>query len=575
MDDDADEFIDIYSYQVREAWEVFQTNGVLFGDAEEAIPSQEGFRIYTVGYDWMERAMGRSLDAHSGNAPVWGWVVDTPYPQSEDSVLLHARIPKSRILLSWFPPWDTHVLFQAPLPEAYPLHGGQLLPPDAPLDPDMASVLCQDAYMAWEEDPHAVEQTWERILTPHLPPTVEERRLIQACVDGVFLHQVHAVYNLTIDPVDTSRFPIDLPLLRAAHQEKMDTSARLAAQTEIRLGNALCVHPAVLEGVKAIRTACHAYMVAIANGDQDLYHTLLLQSATPLDLPYAGRLGDDIATLSAFWEGDTSLVPDADSVRSIMTHFHCFITRVLGPRLPSSTLPSPQDGSVRDLAVELGWDTQLLEALLDVCHPDPEDVDLARLSFHPLTHAQNSMREATGVSERDALSSMSVASFVSPDTQGQLSEFEHSLVSSDHDEPCVPWLDASQLYNVREDTFVARAARDTGVPLLTGFSGCTLRYMIFGSLIAPHIPPSTLRAASLAFLLPTRAHSFFEVIVAAQAAAPDDLFIPNSYHDLFPTSTSTAELAVSFPLDYGSSFPIASLATICSPPALSHPTVLI
>merc|ERR1711991_1111482 len=113
--------------------------------------------------------------------------------------------------------------------------------------------------MAWESDPERVEESWERIITPDLPPTVEERRLIQACVDGIFLHQVHAVYNLTIDPVDTSRFPIDLPLLRAAHQEKMDTRARLAAQTEIRLGNALCVHPAVLEGVKAIRTACHAY----------------------------------------------------------------------------------------------------------------------------------------------------------------------------------------------------------------------------------------------------------------------------------------------------------------------------
>ncbi|KNC52970.1 uncharacterized protein AMSG_09141 [Thecamonas trahens ATCC 50062] len=490
--------VDVYTQQVDAVWELLRNRGVVFGDAAEAIPSQDGFDSFAAGYEWMIAAMARRIPAASLNYPLWAWLSPPTYPATEPSVVIHARIPPDRLLVSDFAAWDQSVLYGFPVsPDGRPLDAA---------DPDV---------------PHCdIERSWEAIFIDTLPPPHGVNA--QVVLDGLYLHEVVGVQRLpvvdatspdahqaTVPPIgDAAAEMEDVEASRAAAGAAASTLCELRRSYEQRVCNALTAHSMVRDACVAIRDAAYLYMKERAEIGPPLDELLAL-TATPLDLPFSGRVGADPARLRAVWEGDTRVVPDADTVRTLLTHFHCFITRILAPDLVSL-----EHAALNDIATRCGWDLELLAKLHSADYPSGEE--LARMTRHRLTRAQNAMRAATGVSERDAWSHASRAAFAA--VGGSLTAWEEQL-ESPHGPLAVPWIDAARLCTLIAANKTVRVLANLGIPLVTGVSGCTLRYMTFGGLIAPRVAPALIRAASLAFLVPTGAHTFYEVAAAATAAA--------------------------------------------------------
>ncbi|MHB1493881.1 MAG: DUF3841 domain-containing protein [Acidithiobacillus sp.] len=102
--------VTIWTRQQEGAVELLNTEGILVARAEHTFPAGHSVGKRSA-YEWMRSQMQKRIPSYDSSWPVW--VSLTPLGNKEDLApgdrLICARVPKKRLLMSFYNPWE-HIL---------------------------------------------------------------------------------------------------------------------------------------------------------------------------------------------------------------------------------------------------------------------------------------------------------------------------------------------------------------------------------------------------------------------------------------------------------------------------------
>lgn len=515
--------VDCWTYQVADAWQLLLSRTVLWGDRDISIPGlNAGFANFLPGYEAMAQvthertqAAGESDERVPPDAfVIWVWLVPPDYLQDEPSVLLHLRVPSTRLVRSRFAVWNELLgSIGTASVGAYSLE--TWLPVFADVDQLPAAELQGALQCVRLED--VVSARW----VAHYAPAPR-------CAEQGARAERHVVDPPQAEPIDIASALAELCARREVFEQRLS----------LALPRAL---PTLVPTLRALAASLDGYLVARSGGDSAAYEAALALCGTPERSTYAGRVGTQARAVRAVLRGDEAGCGGGSgdaAVRALLCVFYVFITRVLSADLAADAVRAC------DWARAAGWDAAGLARLAARAPGDAQA--LAKLDWMAARRLQLAMRrEQPCCAEDDAWSAQTRAEFAA--LGGELGAWEASAACGHP--AAVPWQDASLLYSLVSNHALVACARAVGQPLRTGVSGVTLQLLVYGVLALPR--PRTarvLRAACVCYLVGTRAHSFIEVCLAAHLAANEaglePLALPRSYVDVCGSSWETEAAVV-------------------------------
>uniref|UniRef100_E6QNU9 Uncharacterized protein n=1 Tax=mine drainage metagenome TaxID=410659 RepID=E6QNU9_9ZZZZ len=100
-----DEKITIWTLQQRNAVNGLQENGKLHASSEYSFP--QGCSVgKKSAYRWMQDQMTKRLEGYNNELPLWA-SIDKLTPNAPDDILIKAEIPRNRLLVHFYDPWET------------------------------------------------------------------------------------------------------------------------------------------------------------------------------------------------------------------------------------------------------------------------------------------------------------------------------------------------------------------------------------------------------------------------------------------------------------------------------------
>lgn len=256
---------------------------------------------------------------------------------------------------------------------------------------------------------------------------------------------------------------------------------------------------------------CEAYLrlraAALAEGRESHHASAHWYSSfrtilTNVPLPFSGRLRNVTDLINVFAGGGSVRESQATVWRAI-----CF---VLIPDL----LCTLQQFDIHGVISDSGLDAEYCKDL--VAHARYHN------TTNPLTHREvlcppndaikHWQREARAklpnlTATSRCWSAQTRASFL--EESGEFSAVECAL-QSPRGPSFVPWMDACRLIDLRPTSVFVRTANELGVPVLTGPSNTAADMRKFTKILQCY-EPNVLFETALAYLVPTRMHTFYEI----------------------------------------------------------------
>jgi hypothetical protein len=100
-----DEKITIWTLQHRNAAKGLQDNGKLHAKSECSFP--QGCSVgKKSAYRWMQGQMTKRLECYNNELPLWA-SIERLTPTAPDDILIKAEIPRNRLLVHFYDPWET------------------------------------------------------------------------------------------------------------------------------------------------------------------------------------------------------------------------------------------------------------------------------------------------------------------------------------------------------------------------------------------------------------------------------------------------------------------------------------
>lgn len=246
---------------------------------------------------------------------------------------------------------------------------------------------------------------------------------------------------------------------------------------------------------------------------------LLKACGQQLDDQFAGRIGSSVENLSVVFSGH-------GNIRELVTHTWRFMNNVLchdvvgKSRIPEALSIAKQAGLNVEEIERIIWQARKfhgscrgLAQLTPINELNPRE-DFTKMPWHKVRQEQDIMRLKNLVLEGSSTwSTITREEFEAEG--GVLSTTEKRLLNglgADY----VPWLDARKVWLLNRMHHFVKDAKKANIPLMTGISGFTMQIMQFARMLNVK-PDANVRLACLGYLLPIKAHSFHEVMAAAQA----------------------------------------------------------
>jgi len=286
---------------------------------------------------------------------------------------------------------------------------------------------------------------------------------------------------------------------------------------ELELANALERMPGCREVARALMAKGAAYLwararIAWPQASEEEARRLMRLCGRPAHDPFNGRAAEE-ADLYGFFEG-------RGNVRELMANLWLVVNDLLVPdlldeqRRPMALECSAQAGfSLERLREQMGLARahkdrvagpgEALRAKEDWLkfpwHPVRQMQEQTRRPLHPLEGLGPWSRQRRGEFEREG---------------GVFSPCEARL-RSPLGPDFLPWMDPRHLWVARPESPFAQEAMDAGRPVCTGISGVTLQFFEF-ALMLGEPADAALALVCLAYLVPVKAHSFWEVLAVAE-----------------------------------------------------------
>lgn len=313
---------------------------------------------------------------------------------------------------------------------------------------------------------------------------------------------------------------------------------------ETRLAHFIASHPCALGSARRMIAAARSYIEARAELTAQSEHErrlevtrLLRRCGRALDDPFTGRVGFAPEKLSSLFSGHGNL-------RELMAHVWSFASNLLchdlvGAR-PFSRWP--------EAAESAGFDFTAIETMIrraEEFHQRPAEEhpgarpeldanrDFLKMPWHPVRHAQKRMR--IRIAEQDVKSSWSTMTRAEFEAAGGMFSGAEAELTSGLGRQYVPWLDSSRIWSLEDSSRWVREASKAGIPLVSGISGVTMQLLQVARILNTG-PLEDVRLACLGYLMSTGAHSFHEVMAAAETfgCAYDH---PGDYLEIPPLSS--------------------------------------
>lgn len=305
-----------------------------------------------------------------------------------------------------------------------------------------------------------------------------------------------------------------------------------APTTEMALGVALSVHPAAVSFATALAHTCMRYMgarIALLSlpahpeaercaSWEHMFATIGQYGRKSFGLDaFAGRV--PLAAIPAVFAGK-------GNIRETMNHsFKCFAAIIARDLCGPGMLQEDTSKWILDSA---GFNTAyvretLARALATSGKPslrllDP-NFDWVKCPWSPTVQRHLAMRVQTRqYGDPQIWTHQSKADFAA--LGGRLSAVEQGLVNPVSD-AYLPWMDPRVMFSVNYAHPFVEDALARGWPMLSGISGMTVQYLEWARMAGLEGWYKRARLALLGYLLPINAHTFHEVMSAAQETRPD------------------------------------------------------
>jgi hypothetical protein len=304
-----------------------------------------------------------------------------------------------------------------------------------------------------------------------------------------------------------------------AADQQFEQRAQLFEQ---RLGDYAFGHPKAIEITGQLADKALQYMEKrgdLINGFKELTKEL-----EPQDTAWA-KIGEDnigIAGAVGIQIEDVKLALKTGNVRMRMQHIYQFMNRVLG----------------RDIQVDTTWEK--LSTLIEEARLNKSELDVQRQRLKKAGKHDSLLSEADPdnlvLKQRDRIRyRVTNGENTRPIAQigTELHELErvHLNIKEDTDRP--KWHEGAKSWLIDEANSWSQTMRQMSLPLMAGPSGHTNAFMQAAQFLDVK-QPYDVRLAVIGHLLPIRAHSLVEIMVAAEPFGADFVLSPQMYHLIKP-----------------------------------------
>jgi hypothetical protein len=177
----------VYTFQDYRTLSPLIKKGHLTGNKEFALPWGEGWSFLAEKYEWMQGHMKKRIKGYTGELPIWAHIqapahnIDGAKKYGEGTVLITAKIPLSRVLLSDFSMWECV------------MNGWYLADTIKEANLDISDKLkprMRDRIRSWKKifdlEPHKNK----RFADYMYGEDHRKGRYIQACIDRIYLEDI-------------------------------------------------------------------------------------------------------------------------------------------------------------------------------------------------------------------------------------------------------------------------------------------------------------------------------------------------------------------------------------------------
>ncbi|MCS6915437.1 MAG: hypothetical protein RMK29_07575 [Myxococcales bacterium] len=252
-----------------------------------------------------------------------------------------------------------------------------------------------------------------------------------------------------------------------------------------------------------------------------MLNSLLLKCGTAMDTEWAGRVGNtlaDVARIEGIFQG-------RGSMREKLSHVTNFVANIL----LEDIIPEGGLDRIKHIARQAGLNMQRLRAREKQIQHErakrqkdaettggaakPIDGDTAaKLGYKRVSEMKDSMRKkAPDQSQR--WSRTTKAEFEAQG--GVLSAEEKASTVNPFGAEFLPWSEGERTWLIDYSSKIAQRAHKLNIPLVAGVSGTTAQIMDAAKFLNCR-DIYNVRLAVLGYLIPVRAHSFHEIMLAAR-----------------------------------------------------------
>ncbi|WP_449434434.1 hypothetical protein [Pseudomonas putida] len=289
---------------------------------------------------------------------------------------------------------------------------------------------------------------------------------------------------------------------------------------EVMLGNHLYLHPWVIDYSDRMANACLRYLRVRSACSGGSLADALTQVASPIDLPFAGRVQSAGALYKVLRGG------------CAVREQQCAIWRVFAQLIAPDLVGANRRFDALDIAHRAGFDVNFLHDWLadatryaslrlgETVALEQLDArfDFLRMDWHAIRQLQNETRVVhSAIHQRQRYWSLRSRA-AHRALGGTFSEVE-SMLYSPLGKEYLPWMDTRRFLKPNPDHAWVREAAQSAIPLITGASGVGMHTHQFAKALGIHDVVST-RLVAIAYLLPMLQHSIYEVVVSERTHAP-------------------------------------------------------
>ena len=179
--------VDIWTVQENCSWFTEQfVDGYFTASWNHKESFQNNFEGFPHAYNWLRKELSNRIEGYSGDAPIWAWLVKPNIreymrrlwvEQKPDWILVHARVPLKRMLLSCYDMWHS------------PLNNAPIIP-----------IKEWDDNELFYNNQENIEATWHRVFDFNYTPWMVEEagcsRRVQVCADRIYLNEVQSIKRI-------------------------------------------------------------------------------------------------------------------------------------------------------------------------------------------------------------------------------------------------------------------------------------------------------------------------------------------------------------------------------------------